>query len=57
MKPWCRFLKVGAPSETPEWWHGVCKYTRVLGITMGQDVWRQLNLLGDMLFESLDSGF
>ena len=57
MKLWCRFLKVGAPPEPPEWWHGACRHTRVPGITVGQDLWRQLNLLGDMLFKSLDSGF
>ena len=47
--------QVGAPPEPPEW-HGACKPTRVLDITMGQDLWRQVTLLGDVLFKSLDSG-
>lgn len=49
--------QVGAPPERCEWWHGACKHSRVLGITMGQDLWRQVTLLGDVLFKSLDSGF
>ena len=49
--------QVGAPPERSEWWHGACKHSRVLGITMGQDLWRQVTLLGDVLFKSLDSGF